>query len=159
MRRRSYKHAPYDWIFVPDGGAQVEDKSGTAQDYFNPNGSFVSQLRWRDIATRQFEWLLLFGVEDPPEVTPVTQDKLLCWLLPKNIARSILNKSAGGSIVYTLKNEGYFAVNHRWKARLLDCGRLTYAQLYQECEKGTLEHFRAARYPRTETIGASYARQ
>ena len=87
----------------------------------------------------------------------ISQDILHCWLLPKNIVLRMLNKSSGGSILYGLgfglgstpgpcPSLKLPPVNHRWKANLMDKGRLSYAELHQVCLNASLEHFRLTRF-------------
>lgn len=148
MRKRAWEHAPYGWTYVPDA-VQIEDKSGAARPVRNQKDYYTWQWHWQNISARQFEWLLLFGMLDRDAVS---EEELYCWLLPKSIVGLIINKSCGGSIVYGLWStpDIYFTqlapVYRGWKAQLMDQGRLSYAQLHEECAKGTLERFRQARF-------------
>jgi hypothetical protein len=149
--KRPYEHAPYDWIYLPNN-VQIEDKSSTARAVWNQNDYYTLQFLWRDIALRNFDWLLLVLDSDN-----ISQDILHCWLLPKNIVLRMLNKSSGGSILYGLgfglgstpgpcPSLKLPPVNHRWKANLMDKGRLSYAELHQVCLNASLEHFRLTRF-------------
>jgi hypothetical protein len=132
MRKREWEQAPYDFIFEPRN-EKVEHKYSALRKVehccvtLDPYSEGVTlRFLWKDIAEREFDWLLLSG--------EYFKEGLYFWLLPERIARELLTKSNGGQISFVLKNR--FA--RRSKAALLDSRRITLEQLRARCEKGDL---------------------
>jgi len=129
---KHHPQGPFDFPFTP-GDLRVEVKFRNANFFFNNgqvDGETTEQFIWTKIAARQFDWLILIGVDlgGVPHY----------WISPDRVVRSryprIMTPSDGGKITCILNPFRPL----RPRAQVINAHKLTYEELYADCQNGRL---------------------